>query len=414
VYAVSGLPSGFSAAVTSVQYWVNGTAQAGCAANVPQLITAQVTYTGAAGAARTTNATFVVRDPQAPAAQVGTTASQLVFLTSGGPSDSTAGSPMSNQPLVAVEDSSGHIVTTDLSPVSLSITPNSGTPGATLANCAATNSYGVVNFTGCEIDQAGSGYTLTATNGALTPGLSRPFSVSPGPATNLMFTRSPVNTNGAQASTGGVVFAQQPTVTLRDAYGNAATGNTSTVTLAITAGTGPAGANLSCTPSTNQQPAANGAATFSGCRIDKANPGAPSSQATYTLTATDGSLGPAASITFTIAVGSAATLAFATQPGGTITGGQSFPIQPVVAVQDAGGNTVTTDNTSAVTLSITPSTGTPGAIISCPNPGSLTRTASNGLATFTRCRINQAGVGYSLQANRPGLAATTSSPFNVG
>ena len=60
------------------------------------------------------------------------------------------------------------------------------------------------------------------------------------------------------------------------------TGNTSSVTLAITT---PAGATLSCT--NNPQGAVAGVATFAGCDIDLPVP--------YTLTATDGALTAAVS-----------------------------------------------------------------------------------------------------------------------
>jgi hypothetical protein len=256
----------------------------------------------------------------------------------------------------------------------------------------------VVTFTGCEIDTAGVGYTLTATAGTLQSGLSRTFSVNPGPATNLVFTRSPVNTSGAQASTWGTVFSQQPTVAVDDAFGNSATGDTSTVNLAITAGTGPAGANLSCSPSTNQQVAANGFATFSGCRLDKANLGA----SPYTLSATDGSLQTATSLAFTIGVGLPATVAFTTQPG-TVKKNRYFTNPPVVAVLDAAGNPVTGVN---ITLSLTiPLGGT----LTCDSL--TTPTDSNGNATFTHCQVNSPGT-YTLTASSPGLSAT-SAPFTV-
>ena len=54
-----------------------------------------------------------------------------------------------------------------------------------------------------------------------------------------------------------------------------------------------------------------------------------------------------------IAAGAAAQLTFTTQPG-TGTGGSALATQPVVAVQDAGGNTVAAD-TSSVTLALTDS-----------------------------------------------------------
>ena len=86
-----------------------------------------------------------------------------------------------------------------------------------------------------------------------------------------------------------------------------------------------------------------GVATFAGCKIDKAATG-------YVLTATDGSLTSASSSAFNVTVGTAARWGFTTQPGGG-TAGAAWPAQPVVAIQDAGGNTVTTASATA-TLAI--------------------------------------------------------------
>jgi hypothetical protein len=412
-YQVGGLPSGYTATVTSVQYWVRGSQQITCAAQAPQVITLAVTYTDRRGAKTPRSATFTVSDPLALPVQAGGTATQLVFLSSGGPSDSTAGSALPNQPLVAVEDASGNVVTTDLSPVSLAITTGTGTPGAILANCTGSEFYGVVNFGGCEIDLAGRGYTLTASNGNLAPGTSRAFTVSPGPPTKLVFTMSPVTAPGAQASTGGLPFGQggqgssgqQPVVTVFDAYGNVVTGDTSTVTLAITSGTGASGATLTCNGASEQQSASAGVASFSGCAIDAAGNG-------YTLTATDGSLTPATSLSFAIATGPAAQLAFTTQPGGRTVHALPFQEQPVVTVKDAGGNTVTGDS-STVTLAITAATGTAGAHLTC-NPSTNQRAARNGVASFSGCSIDLAGNGYSLTASDAALTPATSQTFNVG
>ena len=90
-----------------------------------------------------------------------------------------------------------------------------------------------------------------------------------------------------------------------------------------------------------------GVATFSGLAIDKIGTG-------YTLTATGSTVnttpGAVVSSAFNISVGPAAKLAFTTQPGDG-TAGAALVTQPAVTVQDAGGNTVTTDS-STVTLAI--------------------------------------------------------------
>jgi hypothetical protein len=140
-------------------------------------------------------------------------------------------------------------------------------------------------------------------------------------------------------------------------------------------------------------------ATFAGCKIDKSGTG-------YTLTATDGSLTAATSSTFTISVGPATQLAFTQQPT-VAQAATTFATQPKVAIEDAGGNTVTT-NTSSVTL----------AIGTNPASGTLTCTtnplaAVSGVASFAGCKISAGGAGYTLTATDGVLSAATSSSFSV-
>ncbi|MGA9077896.1 MAG: hypothetical protein WB383_06155, partial [Acidimicrobiales bacterium] len=58
-------------------------------------------------------------------------------------------------------------------------TPNSGGPGA-LTGCTQSETNGVISFTGCEINTAGVGYELTATDGSLTAANSSAFNVTGG------------------------------------------------------------------------------------------------------------------------------------------------------------------------------------------------------------------------------------------
>ena len=114
---------------------------------------------------------------------------------------------------------------------------------------------------------------MHAVDGALTFATSTGITVSTGPATQLRFMTQPSPT-----ATGGVDFATQPVVEIRDVGGNTVN-DTSSVTLAIDT---PAGATLGCT---NNGPlaAVAGVATFAGCDIDLA------SATPYTLQARTGS-----------------------------------------------------------------------------------------------------------------------------
>jgi hypothetical protein len=113
-------------------------------------------------------------------------------------------------------------------------------------------------------------------------------------------------------------------------------------------------------------------------------------------------------------VGTAATtthLAFTIQPGGG-PAGAVWSQQPVVAVQDSVNATVTTDNTTVVTLSI--GTNPAGGTLSCT--GGNSRTVVNGVASFSGCSINLASASpYTLVATSvPVWTAATSAPFFIG
>ncbi|MFL6113099.1 MAG: LamG-like jellyroll fold domain-containing protein, partial [Catenulispora sp.] len=178
----------------------------------------------------------------------------LVFVRQ--PADSTGGVAFGTQPQVAVQDQYGNTVSTDASAVRLAISSGTGTSGAALA-CTGdpvTAAGGVANFSGCDIDKSGSGYTLTATDGALSPATSAPLNIAVGPAAKLVFTQQP---GGAQA---GLAFASQPQVTVEDAGGNVVSGYGGTVSLAVSGGTGTSGAALRC--SANPAPAGGGVVAF--------------------------------------------------------------------------------------------------------------------------------------------------------
>jgi hypothetical protein len=186
-------------------------------------------------------------------------------------------------------------------------------------------------------------------------------------------------------------------ITVQDYLGNTVTSSTAAVTISITPGTGTAGANISGTTTIN---AVSGVATFTNVSIDKLG-------SAYTLTATGPDLTAAVSSSVTITAGSPTKLSFTTQPVGALSG-VTFSTQPVLAIQDAGGDTVTS-STAAVTLSITSGTGTAGAILS----GTTTVYAVDGVASFVDLSIAQVGSDYTLTATSGGLTDATSTSFTV-
>ncbi len=406
--------AGYTAAITSTQFW-QGTqgnpnpvtnpvfaftaAQApssyttcppNTSPNGPQQVTVTVSFNGTSQQITTT-----VQAPQAPTSGRNCLyrASQLVWVQQ--PDNGNAGSALFPAPTVVVEDKTGCVVQNDLSQVQLAI--NSGPTGATLRNCVPSLGYGETTFQNCTLSTIGT-YTLSVTDptdSITTPVAGNSFTITAGVPAQLVFKQQPVN------GTGGVPFAtstpNQPiTVQIEDASGNPIQGDTSTVTLAI--GTNPNGnGTLSgCTGTTT-----NGLATITGCKIDKAANG-------YTLTATDAAdnltVPSVPSAPFNIAVGPAFQLGFTTSPGTTVAG-DPFGTQPVVAVQDAGGNTVTS-NTSTVSLAIGTNPGG-GTLSGC------SETTTAGVATFNGCKIDKPGNGYTLVASDGTLQPGTSNAFNI-
>ena len=422
--------------------------------------------------------------------------SQTVFTTS--PANTAGGTAFAAQPVVKVEDAGGNVITTD-NATQITLTIGTNPSGGTLSGCTTnpiTVASGVATFAGCKIDKAGVGYTLTTTNtAALANGVSSAFNITVGAATQVtlttsgstagggsrtltatvqdaggntvttdnttqvtfnknsgtgtatfpgaatavngvatatatnnligtmvvgattspvltvnnaasytivlgaasqtVFTTSPGNTNG------GTAFAAQPVVKVEDAGGNViTTDNATLITLAV--GNNPSGGTLSnCT--TNPVAVTAGVATFAACKLDKAGVG-------YTLTTTNGSgLNNGFSSAFNITVGPATQTIFTTSPANTA-GGTAFAAQPVVKVEDAGGNVVATDNTTQVTLAIgtNPSGGTLSGCTTNPI------TVASGVATFAGCKIDKAGNGYTLTTtNTAALANGTSNSFNI-
>jgi hypothetical protein len=308
-------------------------------------------------------------------------AAQLVVSTQP-PENIVAGSSFSLT--VAVEDSFGNLVTTASNNVTLSLATNPG--GATLGGTiTAIPSNGLVAFNGLMVNKPGAGYTLTAASPGLTTGATAAFNVSPAGQPQWVVTTQPP----ASATAGSAVSM---TVTAEDGLGNVETTYNGSVTLAL--GANPGGATLSGTLTAT---ASAGVATFTGLGLDKAAGG-------YTLVASGGGLNAATTSTITIVPAAAAQWTIASQPPASVTAGA--PIGMVVTARDSFGNTTTSFNGS-VTVSIIANPG--GASLG----GTVTRTATAGMASFTDLTLNRAGAGYTLSASGSGLASATTTTLSV-
>ncbi|HTT67497.1 MAG TPA: hypothetical protein VMF70_05660, partial [Gemmatimonadales bacterium] len=311
-------------------------------------------------------------------------ATQLLFTQQ--PSHVSAGAIMSPAVLVTVADAQGKAVPTASGTVSLALT---GPSGATLTGGGATAvASGVATFSGLSVNLVGT-YTLTPTTtvaGVTTLPVSFPFAVLPSPASHLVLTQP------AAGAASGAAFTVQPVVAVEDGEGNTVTSdNTTVVTMAVTM---PPGATV---VGTANALAVNGVATFTNVGI------AGIAGIAYTLAFSAGGLTPYVQ-PITLTAGAASHLALTTPAAGAASGA-AFTVQPVVTVQDAGGNRVTSDNSTVVTMAVTMP---PGATV----VGTATATATSGVATFTNVGISgTAGTSYTLTytASAPVLTPATQS-----
>lgn len=308
----------------------------------------------------------------------------IVFSTQ--PAGATGGTDFTTQPVVTAVDAGGNTVTSYSSTVTLSIRSGTGTSGAALSStCRGTRVSGVVTFAGCNIDTAGTGYRLRATDSGFRTDDSASFDVTVGPAVSLAFTASP------SSATAGSTFSTSPVVVAADAGGNAITGYSGTVRLSVERDPS---ALSGCTATLR-----SGATTFASCRISRSGSG-------YVLHADDGALSGDSS-SFTVSAGSATQLAFTTQPAGAVARA-AFGTQPVVTALDALGNVATSYN-GTVSLAIKSGTGASGATLS-----SCSGNRVNGVVTFSGCQIDKLGSGYQLRASdNRSLTTADSSAFNV-
>jgi phosphodiesterase/alkaline phosphatase D-like protein len=309
-------------------------------------------------------------------------ASKLKFVQQ--PTDANALVAISPAITVAVQDAFGNTVTTDTRNITLTIGVNPG-GGAIGGTTTVPSASGVSTFSTITINKSGTGYKLAASSSpALTSDTSATFNITASAATKLAFGQQP--TNGPAGSP----LSPAVTVLIEDNSGNVVTTDTRQVTIAI--GTNPSGGVLTGTPTVT---ASGGVATFSNLIIDKAGNG-------YTLTASSSpTLTGATSNQFNLTAGGAARLTIQTQPSPTATAGVVFPQQPVIRVEDANGNIVTTDTTTVVA---TASVGSLG--------GTTAVKAVNGIVTFTNLSYTTATT-ISITFTRTGLTQATSSSIVV-
>src|SRR5207245_1126999 len=122
------------------------------------------------------------------------------------------------------------------------------------------------------------------------------------------------------------------------------------------------------------------------------------------LTASASAFTNAVSSTFTVSPATADHLTIQTQPSATATAGTAFAAQPVIRIEDAFGNLCSSDNTTVVTAARNPGTAT--------LQGTTTRTAVNGLVTFTNLSYNNAN-NITVAFTGTGLSTANSGTISV-
>jgi hypothetical protein len=229
-------------------------------------------------------------------------------------------------------------------------------------------------ITGCHIDQL-----FTAAR-----------SGNPGGSTALVFMSQPHDVAA------GVAMNPVVQVQAVDGSGNPLTTFGGAVTIAI--GTNPSGGALKTTI-TSATPV-NGIATFADVKLDKVGSG-------YTLTAAASGARTDTSKLFAVTPGVATQLSFTVQPASAAVG---LPIQPPVQVTayDLYLNQVTT---FAGAVKIALGQNPKSAHLS----GTMSVSASSGVATFTNLSLDQVGTGYTLIASLVSGSSLSieSAKFNI-
>ena len=316
------------------------------------------------------------------------TATKIAFVTQ--PSNVTTGAVISPAVRVAVQDAWGTTATNATNTITLSIATNPG--GAALGGTVSAAAVaGIATFSNLTLNQVGAGYVLSAAATGLTLGNSSTFNVTTvGPAAKLAFTVQPSNVAA------GASISPAIQVTVQDASGATVTSSAAIVTLAIDASANPGSSTISG-GSFVTAAAVSGVATFSTVSLNKTGVG-------YKLTASATLLTAATSNTFNVTPGTATKLAFVQQPSHTVFS-QTMTPPVTVAIQDANGNTVTTQAATSISLTL----GTCSATLA----GTTTASSSSGVATFSALSVATQVSNCTITAAATGLTSATSSAFSI-
>src|SRR5436853_9073 len=151
-------------------------------------------------------------------------ATQLSFSVQ--PSNTVAGAAITPAMQVTALDGQGNTATGFTGNVTVALGANPGS-GALSGTTTVAPVAGVATFPGLSINKVGTGYTLTVSATGVTGATSAAFTITPGTATQLVFTVQPSTTTAGAAITPAVQL------TAEDRLGNTASELTAIRTVAL-------------------------------------------------------------------------------------------------------------------------------------------------------------------------------------
>ena len=358
------------------------------------------------------------------------------------PDNAFASSPFSVQPVIAVLDLAKNIVTSYVGTVSATLLPNDRNELIGGTNIMPALG-GIIRFSNLQVRTTYSCYFIRFTAQNLLPAISRPFNVS------LNLARSYINLHRSPGDINpGFTFQTQPIISVQDAGGNLIENYPYLIDVVLTNSSGTI--FQTCSFSYNRKTAGcqtrvrpiKGLAFYTDLRIDLAG---KNYQLIFRSIDTLGNLIPAQNAIFgpfDVLTGNPFQLFIKQQPltqleGGNVgligQPGQNLAQQPIIVVQDAGGNTVPATSVSGVLVTaVLYQNGQPSTSFSFPsyeppmllydpaltNPDVMTRiltraVAGNGKFAFTALRIDRASENYTIRFVSNPLLWTESLSFSV-
>gem|GEM_PF-665441 len=304
----------------------------------------------------------------------GAGAAASLAVNAGNSQAATAGRTVLTALSVLVKDTGGNPV------AGTSVTFAVATGGGSLATLSevTSDSSGVATASAWTVGTTAGANTVSATSGSLS-GSPVTFTATgvAGAGFGLSLSRSSIGTAS------GSVFTTQPQVSIRDTFSNVVSTDSSTV---VSAAVSVGGALVGTATAT----AVNGVATFTNLGI------AGTSGTSYVVTYSSGSL-TVATQSVTVTVGAPESLAVITAASGAAYS-STWTTQPVIEIRDSGGNRVTGDSTTVVSVVVSA-----GGTLA----GTTTSTANAGRATFAGLSLTASPTSYTLTFSSGALITAT-------